>query len=136
MFLHLSVILSTGGCPWAHTPQADTHWADKPPQADTPLGRHPQADTPWSDNPPGRHPPGQTPPWADILRQTPPRQTHIHLGRHPCPVRTGIHNPPLHSTCWDTVNKQALHILLECIIVFGIYIFGLNTCKVCRIIKF
>ena len=44
----------------------------------------------------GIHPPGQTAtPWAD-----PPRQT-----------------PPLGSACWDTVNKQAVRILLECILV-------------------
>ena len=56
MFLHLSVILFTGGS--AIHPLGDTPWADIP-QADTPMGRHPLV----------RHPPGQTPPWAD----TPPR---------------------------------------------------------------
>ena len=38
-----------------------------------------------------RHPPGQTP----------PGQTH-----------------PLRSACWDTVHKRAVHILLECILVY------------------
>ena len=67
-------------------------WDTHTPWADTPLGRHPPwADTsPWAD-PPGRHTPlpGQTPPW-----QTPP-----------------------HSACWDTVNKRAVCILLECNLV-------------------
>ena len=30
---------------------------------------------------------------------------HTHLGRHSSPLR---------SACWDTVNKWAVHILLEC----------------------
>ena len=84
MFLHLSVILFTGGLsgrhphgrhthpPWAETPWVDTPWADTPPGAQT---RTPSwADipwacehTPWTDTPPGRQPV-----WAD----TP-------LGRHP-----------------------------------------------------
>ena len=65
MFLHLSVILFTGGrgC------LADTH----------PLGRH---------TPPGRHPQSDTAPWAD----TPPRQTRQTAtaadGTHP----TGMHS--------------------------------------------
>ena len=40
------------------------------------------------------HPPGQTPLWADT---------------------------PLHSSCWDIVNKQVVCILLECILVFSAY---------------
>ena len=59
IFLHLSVILFTGG---------------------TYLGRYP---------------PGQVHPLAG----TPP------LGRYTC------------SACWDTVNKRAVRILLECILV-------------------
>ena len=51
MFLHLSVILFTGG--GVHPP----------------LGRHPQAVTP----PPGQTPsPRHTPPWVDTPRQPPP----------------------------------------------------------------
>ena len=84
MFLHLSVILSTGGG------VCHSAWWDTPPWADTPLGRHPlgrnplpgrhppQANTPHpgqtpqhpGQTPPGRHPPGQTPPWADTLGYT------------------------------------------------------------------
>ena len=50
-------------------------------------------------------PPGQTPhiPW-----QTPPS------GQTP-------RADPLRSACWDTVNKQTVHILLECILVLFIH---------------
>ena len=65
MFLHLSVILSTGEC------LADTY-----PWADTPLGRHPHwADTPLGHplgRPPWQTPRGKTPPWTDTPRQTLP----------------------------------------------------------------
>ena len=61
----------------------------------TPLGRHP---------PPGRHPPGRQPPG----RQPP--------GRHP-PGRQPPGRRPLRSVCWDTVNKRAVRIPLECILV-------------------
>ena len=95
MFLHLSVILSTGGClpqcmlgykPRAYTPPGQTPLTllgrhPLPSWADTPsLGRHhPRADNPWADTPLGSHPPGQT--WCYM------------------------------------VNKQAVHFLLECILV-------------------
>ena len=68
-----------------------------------PLSRHPLpwADTPWADTP-GQTPPGQKHP---LGRNTP-------LGRH----------PPLHSACWDKVNKRSVHILLECnLILLFIY---------------
>ena len=73
-----------------------------------PPDRHP--------SPPGQIPltpgqtsptPGQTPPWADTPRQTPPSacwDTH----------------PSLPSACWDTVNKRAVRIPLECILVDSI----------------
>ena len=63
MFLHLSVILSTGGVSDRH-PRADT------PRAGTPLVDTHWADTPWADTPLGRHPPRQTPP----LHPPPPRR--------------------------------------------------------------
>ena len=52
--------------------------------------------------------------WAD----TPLGQTHPPLGRPP----PGKHSPPgrrplLCSACWDTVNKRAVRILLECNLV-------------------
>ena len=73
-YVFTDVCLSTGGvCPIAC-------WIPSPPH------RHPQTDTPL-----GRHPLGQTPPWADT---------------------------PLSSACWDTVNKRAVRIPLECILVY------------------
>ena len=42
----------------------------------------------------------QPPPWADTPSQTPLQA-----------------DTPLPSACWDTVNKRALHIPLECILV-------------------
>ena len=83
---------------------------------------------------PGQRPPGKTPPGRH------PLDRH-HLGKHPlgqtppCPVHVGIHTPcpvhawihplpsacwdthPLPSACWDTVNKWAVRIPLECILV-------------------
>ena len=50
MFLHLSVILSTGGgvCPSACW---DTPHGQTPPWADTPWANTPRADTPWANTP-------------------------------------------------------------------------------------
>ena len=59
-------------------------------------------------HPLGRHPQADTP-WADAL-----------LGRY-----------PLHIACWDTVNKRAVHILLECILVLY-----QNTAFNCCLFKF
>ena len=104
MFLHLSVILFTGGClphprtdtPLGRHPQADTPSADIP-QADTPRQTPPwksplQADIPLGSHPPGRHPLGR-----------PPRQTP--LGRYP-PGQTPP-SPP--SPCWDTHTPCPVH---------------------------
>ena len=59
----------------------------------TPLGKHP----------PGQTPPGQTPPWwANTL---------------PLPSACwDTHSLP--SAYWDTVNKRAVRIPLECILVY------------------
>ena len=66
----------------------------------------PGADTPW-----------QTPPAQCMLGYT-PLTAQCMLGyTPPCPVHTGIHNPPLPSA-WDTVNKRAVRIPLECILVY------------------
>ena len=69
----------------------------------------------------GRYTPGQVHPFP--LTGTPHWQKHSPLGRYP----PGQVNPPLQvhplgryppgSVCWDTVNKRAVRILLECILV-------------------
>ena len=66
MFLHLSVILFTGGWVSGRHPLLDRHF---PSWADTPLGRHPLGQTP--------------PPRAD----TNPPGRHLPLGGHPSPSR-------------------------------------------------
>ena len=93
------VCLWSGGClhlvSWGvyHTPPVQTR-ADTP-QADTPPGQAPQ----WVDTPLARHP------LADPLKAgTPP-------GRHP--RQTTPHSRVL----WDTVNKWAVRIPLECVLV-------------------
>ena len=84
MFLHLSVILSTGGC-LPHTP----------------LGRHPPGRHPL-----GRHPTGQTlPPGQTLQADTPTpladTPTQCMLGYTFLPSACwDTHSPP--SACWDT----------------------------------
>ena len=99
IFLHLSVILFTrggGGSTWAGTPMSRyTPWAGTPPRGRyTPGQVHPPAGTPLSPQA-GITPPGRYTPQPG----TPP-------GRY-----------PPSSACWDTVNKRAVRILLECILV-------------------
>ena len=57
MFLHVSVILSTGGGVWQTHPLGR-----QPPQADTPIKTPPWADTPCADTPCADTHPRQTPP--------------------------------------------------------------------------
>ena len=134
MFLHLSVshsIHGRGGGYLPHTHWADTPWADNPP-ADTqrqtnppgqtppirhtPLGRHPPSRHPLGRHPLGRHPPDQC-----MLGFTP--LANACWGTPPCPVHAEIHTHPAQCmlgytlSCWDTVNKRAVRILLECILV-------------------
>ena len=101
IFLHLSVILFTGGMclrqtppqeqtpPLEQTPPWSRHppWEKTPRRADTPPGAdtHPREQTPPADTPHVRHPLGQTP----------------HLG---CRLR-------------HTVNERPVRILLECVLV-------------------
>ena len=133
MLLQVSVCPQGVVCLWFwgrhpphRRPQADTPQADTPP-ADTPsLGRPPrqtpppwvdppgQTPLPWADTPSlGRHNlPGQTqPPWAD----TPSADTT--LADTPPPSACWDTHSPLPSACWDTVNKRAVRIPLECILV-------------------
>ena len=88
MFSQMSVCPEGGVCHFLgrHPPGRHTPWADTPLVRHSPLVRHP----------PGRHPPAQC-----MLAYT------------PCPAHAGIH--PLPSACWDTVNKRAVRIPLECI---------------------
>ena len=82
MFLHLSVILSTGGggC-LADTPSADT------PLGRQPLGRHPQTETPQADTPPQQTgPPAET---AAAVNGTHP------TGMHSCLIWFFVMNPIL-----------------------------------------
>ena len=90
-----------GRHPWADTPLLDRH----PPPGQTPLDRHPQGDTPLCRQPPlGKtSPPGQTPS---------PLQTPLWADT-PAPCAD---TPPLRDTT-DTVNKRAVRILLECILL-------------------
>ena len=96
MFLHVCVILFTGGVSGRENPLG----RENPPgQGEPPLGREsppgretpPGADTP---QPGSRHPPEQKPPRAD----TPPGSTLQH-----------------------TVNERPVRILLECILVLQIF---------------
>ena len=54
-----------------------------------------------------RHPPGRHLPLQENTHPSPP-------SRHP----PGHTPPPPSSACWDTVNKRAVRIPLECILVF------------------
>ena len=95
MFLHLSVshFVHRGEEYLIGNPQADT-----PP---TPLGRY----TPKQVHPLGRYTP----------RQVHPQQVHP-LGRY---TPLGKYTPDC-SACWDTVNKRAVRIPLECILIENI----------------
>ena len=91
MFLHLSVILSTGGgclLQCKYTPPRQTPLLlGRPPWARHPPGQTPPwADTPWADTL-GQTPPGQKPPWA----ATPP-------SRYPPP---GGHCSPQYVSYWN-----------------------------------
>ena len=84
--------------------------------------------------PPGQTPPGQAPLTSACWDTHPP--TQCMLGYIPsCPVHSGIHplpsacwetHPSLPSACWDTVNKRAVRIPLECILVQLNFDYSLN----------
>ena len=69
------------------------------------------AGTPWAGTPLGRY----TPRKVDPLAGTPPGQVHPWAGT-PLPPQTGT--PPEQCMLGDMGNKQAVCILLECILVF------------------
>ena len=127
IFLHLSVILFTGGVSASvHAgippPRADTSREQTPPWEQTPpRSRHPQSRHPLgAEPPPGADTlPGSRPPRADTPRSRPPReQTPPRAGRPPreqTPPRAG--RPP-RSRHRHTVNERPVRILLECILVY------------------
>ena len=73
--------------------------------------RIPRANTPLSTG--GVSAPLQNPPV-----QNPPGQTHNPLGRHTTPWA----DTPLRSACWYTVNKRAVRIPLESILVLDLFL--------------
>ena len=87
MFLHLSVILFTGGGGSASAAGGVCHtpWADLPGQT-PPMGGHPPPSTCWD----------------------------THTSAAQCMLGM-LGYTPLPSACWDTVNKQVVRIQLECI---------------------
>ena len=123
MFLHLSVILSTGGVPGQVPPGRHTPWAGTPSPLGrstslgryTPLGRY----TSQAGTPPGSGTPSST--RYTPLDQVPALDQQVHLpGRYPPgqvhPPRQ-VPPPPPNRACWDTDNKRAVRILMECILV-------------------
>ena len=114
MYLHVSVILFTGGSTWAGIPPSQyTPWAGTPQAGTSPLGRY----APKAGTPPGRYPPGQVHPLGQVHPQagTPPWAGTPPLGRY---------TPG--NACWDTVNKRVGRILLECILVFSVCTYTVN----------
>ena len=107
MFLHLSVILFTGGV--SAPVHAGIH---------TPLGRHPL----------GRHPPAQCmlgytppPPAQCILGYTSP--CPVHAGNTPpCPVHAGIHM----ATAADGTHPTGLHSCLNVLFLHGLFLLCTN----------
>ena len=71
---------------------------------------YPPRQTPPVQTPPARHPPGRHP-----LGRHPSCPVHAGIQTPSCSVHSGIHPPP--SECWDMVNKRAICIKLECILV-------------------
>ena len=94
IFLHLSVILFTGGSTWAGTPrQVHSPWqvyppAGIPPPTGTPSGRYtPQATPPpssYTSPPQAGTPPGQVPPWQCMLGYGQQAGSKHPTGMHSC----------------------------------------------------
>ena len=113
MFLHLCVILFTGGGGLPTPLDAEPPGLDRPPACRSPGCRPSRMHTPWMQTlrgqagHPGCRPPfpgvGQSPPNAD------PSDAH--------PYRVGQTPPGCRPPLLDTVNKWAVRILLECILV-------------------
>ena len=124
IFLHLSVILFTGGgglpqCMLGYHPSPRTRQTPNPRiRHHPPRTRH--TPPPIRHHPlgPGRPPQDQAPPGSD----TPPQIRHHHPQIRPpqtwqtCPPQTR-QTPPLGSRLQHTVYKRPVRILLECILV-------------------
>ena len=114
MFLHVSVILSTGGVSRQGEPPRDR----EPPRT--------KGEPPWTrENPPG---PGRPPPTRENPPGTkgePPPQTRENPRTRQTPLQTREHpprpgRPPTHppgSRLQNTVYERPVRILLECILV-------------------
>ena len=127
MFSHVSVILLTGGGLWADPPgpgrpprqgEPPRDQADTPQTRQTPPSRENPPGTRQTPHPPrpGRHPPGRTPlqtPPPDQADTTPPAGRPPPEQADPLPGRRLQH----------TVNERPVRILLECILVFGLFSF-------------
>ena len=131
MFLQVSVILLTGGVRSVHAgihpSGADTPRSRQPPQGpDTPLKQTPPEQTPREQTPPQEQTPprANTSPWSRHPKSRHLQNRHPH-NRHPLgadipPPRSRHHTYPLpspQSMLGDTVNAQAVRILLECNLV-------------------
>ena len=136
IFLHLFVILFTGGGVCLSACRDTTPPGQTPPRADTP---YPSEQTPLKQTPPeqtppqSRHSPGaDKPPWSRHPPQSrPPQSRHPPRSRHPpehtplgtdTPPAPGADTPlgadtPPGSTLRHTVNERPVRILLECILV-------------------
>ena len=122
IFLHLFVILFTGGVLPQCMPGYHPHWIRHPPGTRQPL---PGSDLPCGtrQTPPQIRPPLEPgrPPWT---RQTPPRIRHHSPqdqadppGTWQTPLGTWQTSPPPGSRLQHTVYERPVRILLECILV-------------------
>ena len=124
-YVFTGVCLSAGGVSaplhaGIHSPPGAGHT----PLVGTPLGRytpqqiHAPAGSPLAGTPPGRYTPqGRYTPLAGTpsLGRYTPWQVHPPPGRY-------THTHPLCSAYWDAANKRAVRILLECNLVFNLYL--------------
>ena len=128
-----------GACPIAcwDTPPARTHL---PGQVHHPGRYTPRCTLPWQVHPPARTHPGQVHP---PNRYT-PGQVHPPGRYTPGQVHLpGRYTSYPHSACWDTVNKRAVRIPLECNLVqlldqcsFGIGLHCPSTFGASRLVNY
>ena len=90
MFLHLTVILFTGGVS-ASGPRGQTPPRQTPPGQKSPRQKPPRHTLPWADIPPGQTPPGRHPPMPSAFWDTP---HPVHAGIHPATQCMLGYTPP------------------------------------------